>query len=90
MASSPYPGSFGIYCRQGILEVMVARDHGHMREICEEGLVMARALVRDGILNPWAVPNGYLIAVPKNSTKALMIFHLVRLNKDHKHKAANF
>ena len=62
-------------------------------EISEEGLVMARALVQDGILSPCkgsGKPNGYLFPVPKNSTKASMIVHLVKFNKEHTHKTGQF
>ena len=44
---------------------------------------MARPLVRDGVLSPWeggGGANGYLFPVPKNSTKASMILHLVKFN----------
>ena len=51
-------------------------------------------LVRDGVLSRreggGGKPNGYMFPVPKNSTKASMIVHLVKSNKDHKHKPASF
>ena len=66
---------------------VTARDLGEMPEISPEGLIMARALVRDRVLRQCAEgggpvgPNGYLFPIPKNAVKASMIVHLVRLNK---------
>jgi hypothetical protein len=69
---------------------VATRDLGTMPAISREGLMMARALVRDGVLRPCDVtaegggtPNGYLFPVPKNETKASMIVHLVGFNKKH-------
>ena len=70
---------------------VTARDLGEMPEISPEGLIMARALVRDGVLRQCADggggplgPNSYLFPIPKNAVKASMIVHLVRLNKCHR------
>ena len=35
-------------------------------------------------------PNGYLFPVPKNSTKASMIVHMVKFNKAHSFKPTGF
>ena len=71
---------------------VAARNLGTMPDIFAEGLIMARALVRDGILKPCGGggPNGYPFPVPKNATKASMIVHLVRFNKQHQLKPHSF
>ena len=64
-----------------------------IRNISPEGLVMARALVRDGILTRCPSnlpPNGWLFPVPKNSEKASMIVHLVQFNKQHANRPPSF
>ena len=73
------------------------RDLGEMPEISPEGLIMARALVRDGVLRQCARggggpqgPNGYLFPIPKNAVKASMIVHSVRLNKCHQFRPPRF
>ena len=73
------------------------RDLGEMPEISPEGLIMARALVRDGVLRQCAEgggghqgPNGYLFPIPKSAVKASMIVHLVRLNKCHRFRPPRF
>ena len=74
-------------------ESVASRDLGSMRSMSEDGLVMARALVHDGVLSVWeggGGANGYMFPVPKNSTKASMIVHLVKFNKAHEHKPASF
>ena len=75
--------------------LVAARDLGPMRAIGDEGLIMARALVRDGGLSPWeggggGGANGYRFPVPKNLAKASMIVHLVKFNKEHSHKPMSF
>ena len=64
---------------------VAARHLGPMPDISLEGLIMARALVRDGVFKPYegGEANGYLFPVPKNASKASMIVHLVRFNKQH-------
>ena len=63
---------------------VVVRDLGSMPDISPEGLIMARALVRDGVLKPCGGGgDGYFFPVPKNASKASMIVHLVRFNKQH-------
>ena len=68
---------------------VTSRDLGEMPEISPEGLIMARALVRDGVLRQCAEgggpmePNGYLFPSPKIAVKDSMIMHLVCLNKCH-------
>ena len=78
---------------------VTSRDLGGIPEISQEGLIMARALVRVGVLRPCAGgggrgvngrPNGYLFRIPKNEMKASMIVHLVGLNKQHRFKAPRF
>ena len=76
---------------------VTGRDLGEMPEISPEGLIMARALVRDGVLRQCAGgggghqgPNGYLFPIPKNAVKASMIVHLVRLNKCHQFRPPRF
>ena len=78
------------------LEV-TARDLGEMPEIFREGLIMARALVGDGVLRQCAGggggplgANGYLFPIPKNAVKTSMIVHLVRLNKCHRFEPPRF
>ena len=64
-----------------------------IRNISPEGLVMARALVRDGVLTRCPSnlpPNGWLFPVPKNSEKASMIVHLVQFNKQHANRPPSF
>ena len=64
-----------------------------IRNIFPEGLVMARALVRDGILTRCPSnlpPNGWLFPVLKNSEKASMIVHLVQFNKQHANRPPSF
>ena len=54
---------------------------------------MARALVQDGVLSLWEGSgklNGYLFLVPKNATRASMIIHLVKFNRQDTHKPASF
>ena len=53
---------------------------------------MARALVRDGVLKTCEVGggNGYLFPVPKNASKASMIVHVVRFDKQHTCRPHNF
>ena len=73
--------------------LVASRDVRSMRQMSAEGLTMARALVRDGVLSLWeggGKPNGYLFPVPKNSSKASMIVHLVRFNKEHAFKPTSF
>ena len=65
---------------------VATRNLGSMPDISPEGL-MVRALVRDGVLKPCGGgggPNGYLFSVPKNATKASMIVHEFRFNKQHR------
>ena len=72
---------------------VAARDLGTMPDISPEGLIMARALVRDGVLKPCergGGPNGYLFLVPKNDSKASMIVHVVRFNKQHQSRLHSF
>ena len=76
---------------------VTARDLGQMPEISPEGLIMARALVRDGVLRQCAEggggplgPNGYLFPIPKNAVTASMIVHLVRPNKCHRFSPPSF
>ena len=75
---------------------MTARDLGGMPEISPEGLIMARALVRDRVLRQCAEgggplgPNRYLFPISKNAVKASMIVHLVRLNKCHRFEPQRF
>ena len=68
------------------------RDLRTMPDISLEGIIMARAFVRDGVLKPCGGrrPNRYLLSVPKNATKASMIVHLVRLHKKHQSKPHSF
>ena len=64
-----------------------------IRSISPEGLVTARALVRDGVLTRCPSnlpPNGWLFPVPKNSEKASMIVHLVQFNKQHANRPPSF
>ena len=64
-----------------------------IQNISPEGLVMARALVRDGVLTRCPSnlpPNGWLLPVPKNSEKASMIVHLVQFNKQHANRPPSF
>ena len=64
-----------------------------IRSISPEGLVMARALVRDGVLTRCPSnlpPNGWLFPVPKKSEKASMMVHLVQFNKQHANRPPSF
>ena len=45
-------------------ESVASRDLGSMRSMSEEGLVMARALVRDGVLSEWGGGGGEWVHVP--------------------------
>ena len=72
---------------------IASRQQRNIRGISSEGLVMARALVRDGVLAPCQAalpPNGWLFPVPKNSEKASMIVHLVEFNRQHSSKPPSF
>ena len=72
---------------------IASRQLRNIRGISSEGLVMARALVRDGVLAPCQAalpPNGWLFPVPKNSEKASMIVHLVEFNRQHYSKPPSF
>ena len=72
---------------------IAGRQLRDVRSISSEGLVMARALVRDGVLAPCHTdlpPNGWLFPVPKNSEKASMIVHLVEFNRQHSSKPPSF
>ena len=75
------------------LEVIARSELGGIPQIGPDGLRMARALVRNGILRKYSGPgsaNGFLFRVPKNSEKASMIVHLVRFNKQHHFKPQSF
>ena len=80
------------------LDFQEVTDHylGEMPEVSPEGLIMARALVRDGVLRQCAEggghhgPNGDLFPIPKNAVKASMIVQLVRLNKCHRFRPPRF
>ena len=64
-----------------------------IRPVSGDGLRMARALVRDGVLRPCGASlpaNGWLFPVPKNHEKASMIVHLVKFNDEHTAKPASF
>ena len=75
---------------------VTASDLGETPEISPEGLIMARALVRDGVLRQCAGgggglgPNGHLFPIPKSAVNASMIVHLVRLNKCHRFEPLRF
>ena len=72
---------------------IASRQLRNIRGISSEGLVMARALVRDGVLAPCQAalpPNGWLFPVPKNSEKASMIVHVVEFNRQHSSKPPSF
>ena len=65
-----------------------ARNFGTVPGISPEGRMMARALVRHGVVKFFwgGVPNGYLFPVPKNATKASTIVQLVLFSRQHRSK----
>ena len=85
---------------QCILDLLAHLDFSHvalcdlrtMPNISLEGIIMARAFVRDGVLKLCGgrCTNPYLFPVPKNATKASMIVHLVCFNKQHQSKPHSF
>ena len=89
MGNIPIPEVLWDFLAPLDFQEVTAPDLGETADLSPEGLIMARALVRDGVLRQFAEgegplgPNGYLFPIPKNAVKASMIVHLVHLNKCH-------